>query len=348
MNIFRSHIPTYLILLSFITFFGCKHERQDDVEKYHQLVNDAELAICEGEYRVALDNYGIAFRKIKRPFGKDLYNAALAAQASEFRAERDQYLQQLIDGSEDIAILKAIFLSNFMTVQEWKILEGNRVRAFNESLREEMEQMKARDQQFRPDYDNYDDTINAIRSANLKGLLQISETEGFPSQIEIGYSENLRAQPHHLVLHHTAQRRSYDKSISDLEPTLRQAVTEGRLDPELAIRYLKYQDDQEKGKFEVYATWQYRHTLLPDSMSSSLWVPAFSRADLTEINELRSDWYANSIQDIQTKARYMEETSWPFIFTSVQKSVAELAEESTPEEAVEQYLLFTDGMKRVR
>ncbi|HKL39662.1 MAG TPA: hypothetical protein VJ894_03235, partial [Cryomorphaceae bacterium] len=91
-----ANYPTLLFIVAL--FVGCEHKRQIDVEKYQNLVDVAELAICEGDHRAALDNYGIAFRQIERPFGKDVYNAALVAHAADYRAERDEYLQQLING----------------------------------------------------------------------------------------------------------------------------------------------------------------------------------------------------------------------------------------------------------
>jgi hypothetical protein len=337
----------FIVILITTVFTGCEHKQQIDVQKYQVLVDAAELAICDEDYRTALDNYGLAFRQIERPFGKDIYNAALAAHAADYRAERDEYLQQLINGSDDLGYIKATFLANFMSVQEWDILESKRERKYNADLRAEMNEIRDRDQLFRPDYDNYDDTINTLRIINLNRILEITEAQRFPSQIEIGYSENLRTQPHHIVLHHTAQRRSYDKTITDLEPILRKAVKKGRLDPELGIEYLKFQDDPEYGRLETYSTWQYSHPLLPDSMNYAIWVPKFSNSDLEEINEIRQERYADSIEDIQIKAKFLDSSDWPFLFTSVKKSVANLSEDLTAEEAVEQYLLFTNGMKKV-
>ena len=333
------------LLLLLVAVTGCHHQRQEAIHHYHNLVNKAELAICEEDFRAALDNYGLAFRKIDRPFASDLYNASLAAQASAYWAERDQYLQQLIDGSKDIALIKATFLASFMTAQEWEILESHRVLHFDEELRTEMEEIANRDRLFRADYDNHDDTINTIRIKNLERLLELESQMGFPSHKEIGFSENQRRQPHHIVLHHTAQRRSYDKGVMDLEPMLRKAVSEGRLDPELAILYMKLQDDQDKGRYENYSTWQYRHPLLPDSMSSTIWAPNLESTERDEINSIRREWYADSIEDIETKVNYKENSSWPFLFTSISKSKANLLQDLTAEEAVEQYLLSTAEMK---
>lgn len=342
MNKLNQIFPKFFLLIFVsIVFVGCEHKRQIDVQKYQLLVDVAELAICDEDYRAALDNYGLAFRQIEKPFGKDVYNAALAAHAADFRAERDEYLQQLVNGSDNLGFIKSTFLSNFMSVQEWDILEDKRERKYDADFRTEMIEIGERDQLFRSDYENYSDTINALRVINLNRLLEITEAQLFPAHMEIGYSENLRTQPHHIVLHHTTQRRSADKSVLDLESTIRLAVKKGRLDPELGIQYLKFQEDEEYGRIETYSSWQYKHPLLPDSMSSGLWVLKLSNSELEEINQIRAERYADSIEDIQTKSAFLESTDWPFIFTSVNKFVANISEDITAEEAVEQYLLFT-------
>ena len=337
-----------VLVLMILLFTGCEQKRQIDIQKYQELVDEAELAICGEDYRNALDNYGIAFRQIERPFGKDVYNAALAAHAADFRAERDQYLQQLVNGSDDLGFIKSTFLANFMSVQEWEIIESNRKQEYDAAFRAEMNEIRNRDQLFRSDYDNYKDTINALHILNLERLLKITAAQQFPAQMEMGYSENLRSQPHHIVLYHTAHQRSYDKSVMDLDPIIRVAIKKGRLDPELGIEYVKYQEDPEYGRLETYSTWQYSHPLLPDSMSYAKWAPKFSKSELKEINQIRRERYADSIEAIQMKTRYLKRSDWPFLFTSVKNSITDLPDDLTAAEAVEQYLLLTSNKVMVK
>jgi len=349
MNQFNPNVLKLLSLLSLlVVIYNCEYERQNDVENYHQLVDKAELAICDTDFHTALENYGLAFRQIKRPFGKDVYNAALAAQASEYHKERDQYLQQLIDGSEELGFIKKTFLSNFMKGPEWDILESNRKLDYDATLRTEMAEIRNREQLFRHDHANYGDTISALRDLNLNRLMELTAASGFPSHLEIGYSDSLVKQPHHIVLEHTAQKRNGDKSITNLETVLRVAVYKGRIDPELAILYLKLQDDSEMGRFEIYSACQYRHPLLPDSMSNAFWIAKTSDSDRAEINEIRMQWYADPIEDIQIKATFLASTDLPFIFTSVNQSVANISMNITAEAAVEQYLFFTSNKKMAK
>jgi len=46
---------------------------------YHPYINDAELAIIDSNFRLALENYKRAFSLVKTGFGRDYHNAALCA-----------------------------------------------------------------------------------------------------------------------------------------------------------------------------------------------------------------------------------------------------------------------------
>jgi len=344
-QVFKQIKLVFPLLILIFSLASCNHERKESIENYHRLVNKAELAICEENFREALDHYGLAFRKIDRPFASDLYNASLAAQASEYWAERDQYLQQLINGSADVAMIKATFLASFMTVQEWDILESNRIRDFDQDLREELTALSQSTKENSTSENIALKKNPHARNKSLDRLLEIESEIGFPSHKEIGYSENQRKQPHHDVLRHSAMMRMSDKKVKDLEPILRKAVMQGRLDPELAISYMEFQDDKEKGRYENYAISQFRHPLLPDSMNYSKWIPKLNQDERKEINELRIDWLADTVEEIERKTAYKNNSSWPFLFTSVTKEKTKMSDEYTAEEAAEQYLLCTENMQ---
>lgn len=329
-----------------VVFTGCNHERQHDVENYHQLVSKAELAICDEDFREALDNYGLAFRQTKRPFATDVYNAALAAQAQGTRAERDQYLQDLIDGSDDLEFIKYTFLSNFMTVQEWEILETNRERKYDATLRAEMAEMGKRNRKRASA--NESGSKNTDVYADFQRLQEISNASSFPSHIEIGYSENLRRQPHHQVLRSVAELKYTEDTSQELEPLLRTAVDEGRLDPELALFYLNLYGEAGKGPFELYRGKQFSHVGLPGEMITAFWVTRLDKTQKDAANSIRKSWYADQLEDIEPKAVYSQNSTWPFIFTSVRKSVTQLDGDLSKEKALEQYNELTKDLKAAK
>lgn len=332
----------YLLLLTIIS--SCSENKEYNSEKYFEYINNAELAICDENFEKAIKEYEVAFNAIEKPFGKDVFNAALSSQLIKNYEKRDNYLQQIINNSNELDFVKSVFVSKYMTEKEWKKLVSKRELKYDQKLRTEFNEIQARDQLFRPMYETHDDTINSNRKINLKRILELADTDGFPSQVELGYSEYLRSQPHDIVLHHTAQRRSYDKTVTDLEPILKSAVKNGRFDPEQAIYYLNFQDDQEKGRFEVYSSWQYKHPLLTDSLNSKIWFPKLDEQQTRIANELRNQWYANSLSDITKKTEFLNNSEFPFIFSSVKKSIAELRDDFDKETALEQYGLFTIQM----
>ncbi|WP_310993700.1 hypothetical protein [Aequorivita marina] len=333
-----------LYLLIFTVFFGCSKTIEIRAEKYFEHINNAELAICNEDFEKSLSEYEIAFGSIEKPFGKDIFNSALSSQLIENYKKRNYYLQQIVDNSDELDFVKSVFVGKYMTEQEWKKLISKKELRYDKALRMEFNEIHNRDQLFRPMYDTHDDTINLNRKINLKRILEFTDSNGFPSQMELGYSNYLRNQPHDIVLHHTAQRRSYDKTVIDLEPILKTAVKNGRFDPEQAIFYLNFQDDQEKGKLEVYSSWQYKHPLLPDSLNNKVWFPKLNEEQLSKVNEKRKEWYANSISDIKAKANFLNKSHIPFIFSSVKKLIGNMPEDSDKEKALEQYSGFTNFM----
>lgn len=311
------------------------------IKNYHELVNKAELQIVSSNFPKAAELYKSAFDQIDLPFGKDLFNCALCYGKINNKKALLENLQALVDYMADLKKIESAFLNKYISEDEWNNLIAKRMVRYDENLRNEMLEINARDQLFRPDYDNYDDTINANRIFNLNRILELTAEYGFPSQREIGFADGLWHQPHYIVLHHTAQRRSRDKYILDLEPVLFQAVNTGRMEPDFAIQYMEYQNDQEKGRFETYNVWQIWHPLLPDSLNNKLFLPKLDNAQKEESNAIRSKWLACSIEDIATKAAYLNANpDEEFIFISVGKSIAMLRDDYDAEDAMKQYNLF--------
>jgi hypothetical protein len=205
-------------------FIGCSKPKEIRSEKYFEHINNAEIAICNENFKKSISEYEIAFDLIEKPFGKDVFNSALSCQLIKDYDKRDNYLQQIINNSNELDFVKSVFVNNYMTEQEWNKLVSKKELKYIETLRTEFNEIQARDQLFRPMYETHDDTINSNRKINLKRILELTDSDGFPSQVELGYDNYLRRQPHDIVLHHTAQRRSYDKSVIDLEPILKSAV----------------------------------------------------------------------------------------------------------------------------
>ena len=309
-----------LFLLLFTILFSCNPGSDFNADQYFSLVNKAELSICEEKYSQALDLYKQAFTYTLKPYGKDAFNAALVSSLIGNNESLEEYVQLLINNSEDSDYIQSKLVGPYISETDWSKIMSNKVAAYDKNLRNEMWEINERDQLFRPMYETHDDTINRNRIINLNRILDITDESGYPSHLELGYSSNLRTHKHDIVLHHTSQRRSKDKSVTDLEPLMKAAVEQGRFDPEIAIQYVYFQNDIEKGKYEPFPINQYRHHLLPDSLNENIWMLNLSETQLEEINRVRHEWHANTTDDILIKAAFKLKTEHPFIFSSVKKN----------------------------
>lgn len=343
------HVSIMFIILPmrlFIAFifvallFACSSPNTQNIVAYHEMIQTAETAIIQDDFEQALHHFQTAFALINRPFGKDLWNAAWTAEQLKQKVLRNQFLLELINHTSDLSFIEMEWVPVYLTDAEWEELIAARSPSFDAVLRQEMEEIHRKDQLFRPDYDQYDDTINSIRKENLKAIYDLSEQQGFPSHFELGYNRSLQGQPHHIVLHHTAQRRSYDKSVIDLEPLFIEAINEGRLDPERAIYYLNFQNDVGKGPFEVYAFTKFSHPTFSDSVARQLWLPIHSESYVMKADSVRQQFFASFLSSIPSKASYLSQSSLPFLFSSVRTSVFQLSPELSAEEALAQKTAF--------
>ena len=334
-----------IIVILIIIQVACENKPEYSISEYHEIINKAELLICSANYEQASKEYNRAFQKIIKPFGHDIFNAALVSQLANKSDARDDYLQLLINNSDDLGKIKSIFVDAYITQEAWDQLLADRKVEYNLELRGEFKEIHERDQLFRPMYETHDDTINANRIINMNRILELTEFKGFPSQIELGFTESLWGQNHDIVLHHTSQRRSGNKSITDLESILCKAVNEGRFDPEKAIFYLNFQNDNDKRNYEVYSTWQHRHPLLPDSLNNKIWLPNLNKEQYQQANTVRNNWNADQLDDIAIKSNFIANSNKPFIFTSVMRSIGNMPDDFTLEKALKQYEMITSYKK---
>ena len=328
----------YILLISLILLIlqSCSHKEEQ--LGYFQFVNSAELAICSNNFDGALELYKKAFQIIDKPFGKDLYNAALLSGIQKDSLNFRKYLGKIINNLDDYRHLKQIFMFQygFLSEDVFQSLLANKVVDYDSVLVKEMAFIRDRDQLFRPMYDTHMDTIEVLRKLNLNRIIELSNATGFPSHRELGYPTFMRHHDHYIVLHHTAQRRSQVKSTYDMLPLLRRAVDEHRIDPEIALQYLSMQNDADKSDIVRFEVRSYRHELLPEGFAEKQFIPKFDHDKIQKADSLRSAWSASSIKDIKKKALYLNSTSYPFIFSSVQLAVGNLKSDMSKEEILEQ------------
>ncbi len=98
---------------------SCSRTKEFNSKNYFEHINNAELAICDENYEKAISEYKTAFDAIEKPFGKDVFNLALLSQLLNNFEKRDKYLQEIINNSNELDFVKSVFVSKYMTEQEW-------------------------------------------------------------------------------------------------------------------------------------------------------------------------------------------------------------------------------------
>lgn len=319
-----------------ILLFACENSGKNAVE-YFDFVNQAELKITQNNFDSAAEYYEEAFDKIDKPFGKDLYNAAIINSIIGDQKSLHDYLQILINNTEELSFIESTLVGPYISQKEWDRVLGQREIRYDKLLRSEMKRINERDQLFRPHYDTHMDTIEKIRKENLNRIFDFTRNKEFPGHQEMGYSRNLKEQPHHIVLYHTTQRRSQDKKVDRIDDLLREAVYGGKLDPEQAISYLRYQNDMGAGPYEIYTVFQVQHPLLPDSLQNKSWEKTYDQSIRKKADSVRNTWLANSMQEMSVKAKYLKSAEHPFIFSGIHREIYQLPLEMSKKEVMERY-----------
>jgi hypothetical protein len=343
---------SYLVLYSLallLSISSCKQAQEINIPRYYELVKDAEMKIVNEKYKDAVNLYQDAFPLIQKPFGKDVFNAALASQLANMPEQRNQYLQIIINNSENAEKTKSVFAGAYLDEKEWNGLIEQKVIDYDPVKRTEFEGIFKKDQLHRPHYDEFDSIIEVNEKSNLQQIISYSEDYGFPSQIKLGYPEDLISQDHHIVLLHVARRRAEDKSVMNLKNMMKSAVNAGRLDPEVALTYLYYQkDESDSAKFlPLSQYWVFKHDVLSDSLNSIVRRDSGNPAEVKAHNEFREKWYATTLTERKEKFHFKKNTELPFIFSSISKNMNTLDFTFLiPENEIDkQYKHITKGME---
>ncbi len=341
----------FYICIILLTALSCNQSTEINIPQYYELVKDAEMKIVSEEFKEAVNLYQKAFPLIKKPFGKDVFNAALSSQLANMHEERDKYLQIIINNSENAEKTKSVFVGSYLNEKEWNSLIEQKVIDYDPVKRTEFEGILKKDQLHRPHYDEFDSIIEVNEKSNMQQIISYSEAYGFPSQIKLGYPEDLVSQGHHIVLLHVARRRAEDKSVMNLKNMMKSALDAGRLDPEVALTYLYYQkDESDSAKFlPLSQYWVFKHDGLSDSINSIVRRDSGNPAEVKAHNEFREKWYATTLNERKEKFHFKKNTGLPFIFSSITQNMNTIDfSVLIPEDEIdEEYRYITKGMEAI-
>jgi len=278
---------------------------------YFPLVNKAELAIADSNYRAALDFYKRAFASVPRGFARDYFNAMACAAATGDGARTIDCIDTLLSLGADPRYLKEQpSLAALLHLTRNKDLEQHlnaRVRPDGQriAMTSLFDSLAKIDQEFRRkegSYRVYGDTIRKIDSLNIVLIRKIIDSAGFPGERMTGISQpRSNGLPANIVFVHHCQSLSLPKGKGkyNFKSDFIQAVDEGRMDPFDFARLLAMQNDQgfQLGTItaEVYSY---------GGLTSAYMVNPFTAAAITVIDSIRLSHGLARLEDSYRKMAF--------------------------------------------
>lgn len=188
-NIMRN---SFLFLCLFLTCLKSNSQIPVGYQEYVSNINNAELSAIDHNYNKALKYYEDAF-VYQNVFGKDYYNAAVCAVYEKKHSLAIKYIKLVIAKGYALDSIKtsAVF-RDFFTNQDFEVLNRVPVNEYDKDLKIELDSMTFYDQFFRKKdprnymHSVYADTVRAIDSMNVIKLKKIINSNGFPSEFQIG------------------------------------------------------------------------------------------------------------------------------------------------------------------
>ena len=226
----RSFLPGVLFILYGPLLFS-QNTRQ--IRKYYTLVNKAELAITDRQYKQALHAYQKAAR-IKNLYSYDAHNALLCTMELGKYEKSVGYVQQL---EVKKGIPRAFFAQRkfepLRRSKEWAAYAATRqpAPAIDTVLRKKIDDLLVLDQKYRGDNLKYADSINLVDSIIRLGIKEILQRYGYPSEDITGVwmrsdSTFYLLCPFDILLLHAVKN-----GADDLAPTLLQSIRKGDMHP---------------------------------------------------------------------------------------------------------------------
>lgn len=202
-----------------------------NVKKYWQEINKAELLVCGNNYKKASKHYKKAFKAHSSPFNRDYENALLCNCMIKNKKMVTHYFSLLrnrdvnIDGQVESKCRKVIGVSYWSNLYDLPIIYS-----IDTTYKRELKEVLKKDQAIRKysirknptnHYDYNSDTIRYVDSLNLLKLKQLISEKGFPSEERVGYNFELYLS----VLHNQQWKRN------DLDSIIYQNVLLGKFSP---------------------------------------------------------------------------------------------------------------------
>ncbi len=274
-----------------------------NVEKYHGLIDKAELLIVDGNEGAALALYQEAFKENFGHFSKDYYNALLCACKTKADAQCINYATQLVKRGVQISFFSKPQLQYLVTLQDLSTLYKETETRFDKSLQDTIALMIKEDQQYRVDNIAVQDLIYKADEINYARIVRIFEKYEYPTELLIGTSTFQGGR-------RIATRNDFDVLIThqlknghcELMDYLTQALRKGLLNPEVFVTHATYclDDEHRLGYFN-------RNQEIYYQMDSLIFTgdPAME----PYVNQTRKQYYLCTIEELKKKVHFAYDKS---------------------------------------
>jgi hypothetical protein len=280
---------------------------------YYQFTNKAETEICKNNYKEALKLYSQSFNFLEGPFTHDVYNAFVCSWLLG-KPNHDYYkiLRERGVSKKFLIEVKKINVKTIDSLERLTVI----VPKINKGYRDTLNVMVNRDQSFRKyddRYTTYADTIKKIDNKNAIALVNLINSNGFPSEKIIGNDSNDLAHPIFFILiFHNAHGAKF-QSVN-FSSMIDKAIKDGKIDNRLGAQLIDYSDgtDQYGTANAGLCYYYWEANLNKDSLAnwaltseSHKWylMPLDSRTQI-KYDKNREKYHLDNIDDYRKKMQF--------------------------------------------
>lgn len=238
-----------VLAFSITILLGIHKISAQDYLRYYEIINKAEIANLDQDFKQSDSLYQIAFRLVQKPFKEDFL---LAAINSDKFLENEKTFDYLKKGIRNGLTLKRIKkeLTGFKNSQQWKELKAeynslreNYVRTLNLPIRYEIAEMLRKDQKARAPIFGSIKQMQKVDNYNYQRLLEIIKrnNDKWPGFSIIGESlpngkYDVTGNIALIILHFKKDQ------VEKLKPIMLQAVLDGEMYPYHFARIIDYKN----------------------------------------------------------------------------------------------------------
>jgi hypothetical protein len=285
---------------------------------YYAFIDSAEIYVVDSMYQNAMSYYNKAFVLVDKPYGKDLYNAALCSNNIGAYKITTNLLNKLVDKG----ITKDYFegnkyLTNYRNSESWKVFlngyEAHRdtLRKYkNLDLRKQLSKMVSRDQYFArlKNTPGYGDSVFLVTDQNIKDIIRIIHDNGFPDENLIGLDELPSECLFEIILIHFQQCKAYfnDPKFVNSEKRnefLQKGVNFNSINLDSILRVAIFQ-----GKYNPTALYSLKGSTLLLQMDDTITIVNYDKQMLHHLDSIRKYYGLCDMALYQKKGMYHLQT----------------------------------------